>query len=97
MYRMSFGRKKTNTDLTRKAQYTSYILTLSCACVCVSARYLWSEAGGDGAVREALWEQAGPHAGGAVCGLYTQVGPTGRRPVQATRAGQLGQRAAGCL
>ena len=45
-------------------------------------RDIWPEAGGDGTLREAFWEQAGPYAGGAVCGLHSPVGAERGGPLQ---------------
>lgn len=67
---------------------------VSWKCV-VCFRDLRSEVGGDGAVWAPVWEQAGAHAGGAVCGLHPAVGPSGGGSVQAARTGQPGQGAAG--
>lgn len=60
-------------------------------------RYLWSEAGGNGAVWTPVWEQARPYAGRAVRWLHPAVGASRGRTVQAPRTGQPGQRAAGRL
>lgn len=60
-------------------------------------RDLWSEIGGDSPVRAPIWEQAGSHASGAVCGLHSAVGSSRRGSIQAPRTGQPGQRAAGCF
>lgn len=60
-------------------------------CVCFfCSRHFRSEAGGDSAVRAALWEQAGTHAGGAVCGLHQAVGSAGGGAIPPARPGQPG-------
>lgn len=61
------------------------------------SRYFWTETGRHRPIREEIWEPAGAHAGGAVCGLHPTARPEGGGPLPTARPGQPCQGASGCI